>query len=89
MSKEIFKPKYQWIRTKDICPAQDQKVLIVRDIGNGGGAIDRLIVETAIFGGHFDFYNADGIQIKGDTVLYWSVFPYSLEREVYRRKAEK
>lgn len=89
MSKEIFKPKYQWIDTRSICPAQDQKVLIVRDIGDGGGVIDRLIVETATFGDDANFYNVDGTQLKSDVVLYWSVFPYSLEDKVYHRKAEK
>ena len=87
MSKEIFKPKYQWIRVSDICPAPDQKVLIVQDTGNGGTLIDRLIVETACYDAELHkFWNHNGNMCE--SVLFWSIFPYDLENKIYKTKGK-
>ena len=85
--KQIFHPKYQWIRTSDICPEPNQKVLIVRDLGDTGMTIDRLVVETAFVDPDKPiFVNQNGESIKPHDVLFWSLFPVSLERKVYKRK---
>lgn len=67
----IFKPNYQWIDARDICPAADQKVLIVRDIGETGTLIDRLIVETAVYDNEFYcFVTESGQKFNTKCILY-------------------
>lgn len=81
----IFKPTYQWISVRDICPAADQKVLIVRDIGEPGTIIDRLIVETAVYDNEFHcFVTESGEKFNAKYVLYWSLFPFDLEQQIYK-----
>lgn len=70
----IFKPNYQWIDARDICPAADQKVLIVRDIG-----------ETAVYDNEFHcFVIENGQKFNTKCILYWSTFPFDLEQQIYK-----
>lgn len=71
----VFNPKYQWIRATDILPEYNQKVLIVRHIGDSEFLVDRYIVNTACYVKEAYFVGEENEQYKVDDVLYWSLFP--------------
>ncbi len=71
----VFSPKYQWIRVSDILPEYDQKVLIVRHIGDSEFLVDRYIVNTACYVKEGYFAGEENERYEVDDVLFWSVFP--------------
>ena len=71
----VFSAKYQWIRASDILPEYDQKVLIVRHIGDCEFLVDRYVVDTACYVKEGYFVGEQNEKYQESEVLFWSLFP--------------